>query len=691
MSSLVTGTRAAASPEAIPHELLELVQELAVAVHKRGIYPATHPMQRGAVEAVLARLQRVLASRPELAIGVARSHLLLDGHPTDPGHPLLSELAGRMHVHQVGGVRFVPGVSRDELDGFVAALAESLQRGGEPLGARRSGDAAAWPHLIVSPLAFEQLALLDESGAVAPGAGGASRAAQLWGALAQAALADGLMGGGGEVYHPHELARSIERKIGTPQFDDHLSEFLLQAVGVSDGRVAASEPVLRTQVSQLVEALSEPALEQLLQMGGDRERRDAFLSGASETLGAHAVLDLVRVAAEQDGAPISSAVLRLMRKLAREASAPRAGARGADLALRRIARHLLRDWTLDDPNPEQYSRMLVEISGEGSSTTVDRRRDAAEAERVIEISLDVARISPSTEAALGRLVMRDGVAATLERLHALPESPCREELIGRLLNESMLREQLRADRPDMALLTLAVDRMRVQAVAPILRAIDERDEPDPAWTVTLLQRLGTEAFAFLREALPGSSIRVLRQLAVLFERLDSWPSGVDVLAFARHPDAAVRRETLRFLLRHDGTREAALLLALRDADVRTFHHAMHLALRGCSAEASRLLMRRYDDASLGAELRPRIVRAIASAGTPDALAWLLELVLVSRWWRAGKRLRKGSPEVIAAIGAVAQHFHGHEAADEVLQLAKRSRDDDIRRAANPLPDALAAL
>lgn len=143
MSSLASETRPAASPEAIPHELLELVQELAVAVHKRGIYPASHPMQRGAVEAVLARLQRVLAARPELAIGVARSHLLLDGQATDPGHPLLSELAGRMHGHQVGGVRFLPGLLRDELDGFVGALAESLQRGGEPLGARRAGDAPA--------------------------------------------------------------------------------------------------------------------------------------------------------------------------------------------------------------------------------------------------------------------------------------------------------------------------------------------------------------------------------------------------------------------------------------------------------------------------------------------------------------------------------------------------------------------
>jgi hypothetical protein len=690
MSSLASGTPPTASPEAIPLELRELAQELAVAVHKRGIYPASHPMQLGAVDAVLTRLQRVLTKRLELPIGVARSHLLLDGVATDPEHPLLSELASRMHDHQLGGVRFTPGVSRAELDALVAALAESAVRGGVPLGARTGEEAPRWPHVVVSPVSFEQLALLDEGGAPMANAARAARAAELWGSLAHAALADGVGGGGaggGEVYRPQELARSIEQKLGTPQFDDHLTGFLLQAVGALDGTARDGGPELRTQLSQLVESLSEEALQRLLEMGGDRTRRDAFLNSASQSLGAHAVLDLVRVAAAQDGAPISSAVLRLMRKLAREASTLRSGARGADFALRRIARHLLRDWTLDDPNPDAYSRMLVELSSEGSVAAVDRSRDALEPERLVEISLEVSLVAPSTESALGRLVMRDGVAATLERLQLLPESETRESLVGRLLNESMLREQLAAERPDLPLLAHAVDRMRERAIPPILQAIDQRDDADPSWTVPLLMRLGDDVIAPLRDALTGSSIKVLRMLVAVFERLDAWPSSVDPMTFARHPDAAVRREAIRFLLRQEATREAALLLGLRDSDTRTFHQAMQFALRGCSVEGARILMRRFDDESSGAELRPRVIRTIGSVGTAEALAWLSARVLTTRWWRGGMRLRKRSPEVLAAIGALAQHHRGDEAAERVLQLAMRSRDADIRRAAATPPDA----
>ncbi|MEP7383424.1 MAG: hypothetical protein ABI910_17195 [Gemmatimonadota bacterium] len=684
MTSLAPGTPPAASPAAIPHELIELVQELAVAVHKRGIYPASHPMQLGAVDALLARLQRVLTTRAELPIGVARSQLLLDGTPTDSDHPLLSELATRLHSHQLGGLRFTAGVARDELDALVGALAESALRGSVPLGALDAEDTPRWPHVLLSPLAFEQLALLDADGSAVPSVSCSARDSQLWGALAHAALSD--WEGGDEIHSPEHVARSIERQLGTPQFDEHLSGFLLQVVGELGARSAEGEPALRLQVSQLVEQLSDGALQQLLEMGGDRSRRDAFLAGANSTLGAHAVLDLVRVAAAQDGAPISSAVLRLMRKLAREASGTRASGRGADVALRRMVRHLLRDWTLDDPNPEEYSRLLGELSAEGAVAAMDRRRDALEPERIVEICLEVALVTPSTEAALGRLALRDGVAATLERLQLLPESEARESLVGRLLNESTLREQLTAERPDLQLLTHAVERMRVRAVVPILQAIDARDDADAAWAVTLLLRLGREALRPLRDALPGVSIRVLRQVLVVFDRLDEWPTGVVPTTFARHPDPAVRREAIRFLMRHDDTRESGVLLGLRDADVRTFHVALHAAVRGCSVEGSRLLMKRYEDGSIGAELRARVVRTIANVGTLEALEWLNAQALTTRWWSGGMRLRKGSPEVLATIGAIAQYYRDEGAAVHVLQLAARSRNEDIRRAAAARPE-----
>ena len=225
-----------AHPESLPPELREFAQELAVAVHKRGIYPAGHPMQQGAVEGVLERLSSLLAARPELSIGVGRSHLILDGVSTDPHNPLMCELAERLHDHLLGGVRIIAGVSRAELDDFVARLATPASRGGEALGTQAEQVSEQWSHIHVVPVAFNQLALLeggDEgegSEATAPG----SRTDVVWTALAQAALAGNGAGGGGELRSPVELAQAFEARAGAPGGRDSLLEALRHALELDE-------------------------------------------------------------------------------------------------------------------------------------------------------------------------------------------------------------------------------------------------------------------------------------------------------------------------------------------------------------------------------------------------------------------------------------------------------------------------
>lgn len=667
--------------ESLPLELREFVQDLAVAVHKRGIYPAAHPMQLGAVETAMTRLASLMASRQELAVGVARTHLLVEGIATDPHHPLLSDLANRMHDHQLGGLRLLVGVTREELEGLVAALSESPLRGGVPIGARARELEQEWPHLHLSPLAFHQLALLSddaEDGDV--GAVVASKSSEVWAALAHTAL------GGGDseeqsLYQPSNLAASIERRLADPQARGHVIEALLEAVDEIEAPEAGGDGALRQRVTQLVQLLSEQAIHQLLEMNGDRNRRDAFLDKASRALGAQAVVDLVRAAAAQDGAPVSAAMLRLLQKLARGASRSRPTARAMDVALRRVTRRLLRDWTLDDPNPEHYSMVLGEIAQAGTASARDRHRDSCEPERIIEMSLDARVVTTSTEAALGRLVMREGVAATLDRLMNLPPSPERELLEGRLVNDAMLREQLAAERPDLTVLAHAVDRMRVQAIDPILQALVKREEHEGEWAVSLLTRLGFDVLVPLGLAMPTLPPRALRHVLAVFDRLDAWPPGVEPATLARHADAAVRREAIRYLLKHDATREGGILMGLRDPDLRTFGLAMTNVMRACSRDAARLLMERYDDPAIGSELRARMARTIASSRAPETLEWMLAQVLTTRWILGSVRLRKPTLEVRAIIGAIAQYHRNEPRAEHVLRLAERSRDDGMRRAA----------
>lgn len=672
--------------EELSHELHDLVLELAVAVHKRGIYPASHPMQRGAVDGLTSRLTSALTTRLHLSLGVARQQLVVDGVSTNADHPLIRELAQQLHDHQLGAIRVRIGVERHEVDGLIAVISTSLLQGGDPLGALPADELPRWPNIELYPIAFDQLELLDEAGLADEGDDVADRDArtrgsELWVGLARAAMVGGWSND--TVRSPRLIAESIDRNKGDQAYDQVIVGYLLQIVGELKSGGAVVGGALRRRVSQLMGSLSQQGVEHLLRMGGVRRQREDFLARATDTLSASAVVDLVRAAASLDGTPISNSVLRLLTKMARDAESRRPASRAADTALRSVVRRLLRSWTLDDPNPEAYSMLLSDVSQHDREATRDLRRDGCEPERLLEISLDVGTIVPSTEAALERLVMRDGVAATLDRLHRYPESHIRETLVDRLLNESMMREQLAAERPDVAVLQHAVDRMRLRAVAPLLHALQARDGYDVPWIVDLLQRIGVDALPLLGAALPHLTAAALRHVLAVFDRLDAWPLGSAPATFARHADAAVRREAIRYLLKHDETREQGILLGLRDTDMRTLNASINWLMRHCSLEAARVLVQRYDDPLLGAELRARSLRAVAAVQHVDIRRWLITTATTTRWLSGSVRLRKSSLELLAALAALAAHHGEDPDVKAVLQLALRHRDEHIRRAATP--------
>ncbi len=106
MSSIVTDS----ADTTLPQDHADLLVELAVAVHKNAIYPGTHPLLVAAVDSLARRLTSVLDQTPTLSIGVARRQLIIEGVATDEHHPILRELAGRLHRHQIGAMRFTRGL-----------------------------------------------------------------------------------------------------------------------------------------------------------------------------------------------------------------------------------------------------------------------------------------------------------------------------------------------------------------------------------------------------------------------------------------------------------------------------------------------------------------------------------------------------------------------------------------------------
>ena len=161
---------------ALARELSDFLIEFSIALHKHSMYPDGHPTLGPASDGVARRLETLLAERGRLSLGVARDQLVIEGVATDPKHPVLRDLADRLHRHHLGAISFDRGVVGAEIDESLKVLAVDAGRGGgEPLGLRPRGKVPVWPHIQLYPMTFDRLQLLDagegpEEAAAAPAA-----------------------------------------------------------------------------------------------------------------------------------------------------------------------------------------------------------------------------------------------------------------------------------------------------------------------------------------------------------------------------------------------------------------------------------------------------------------------------------------------------------------------------------------
>src|SRR5712664_44421 len=100
---------------ALSRELADFLIELSIALHKHAMYPEGHPSLAPAAAGVVRRGEALLQERPTLSLGVARNQLIIEGVATDPRHPVLAELAGRLHRHHLGAATFSRGITAEEV------------------------------------------------------------------------------------------------------------------------------------------------------------------------------------------------------------------------------------------------------------------------------------------------------------------------------------------------------------------------------------------------------------------------------------------------------------------------------------------------------------------------------------------------------------------------------------------------
>ena len=692
-------------PAPLPHEratlsreLSEFLIELSIALHKHSMYPEGHPSLAPAAAAVLRRADALLRDRSSISLGVARNQLVIEGVATDPRHPVLAELAGRLHRHHLGAISFSRGVEAGEIEDLLRTLAVEADRSGQPLGLGDPVRLAAWQHVRLHPMTYERLELLDKSPHESLDAGeGRSdddsvrdqrvRGAQLWIGLARAALAGQIGEDDAPPTKPAVIAKAIDEHPRGEAYDQVIVGYLLQLAEELKAAGGQEAVELRRRTSTLISEMQPETLRRLIEMGGDGAQRQKFVIDASLGMAVDAVLDIVKAAAKASHQSVSGALMRMLSKMAAHAEQGKPQARTlADRALREQVRGLLTGWSLADPNPEAYGQALQRMSQ--ASTRVDDTvawRHAPEPERLIQMSLEVGAAGPGVYRACGTMIDRGRLGVLIDLLEAAPEGvTSTEELWRRAVSPETLQWLLASEPVDFATVDRVLPRLGALAADPLLDALASAQERGTRRALLdRLRRLGPSLGPSITARLADERWYVLRNLLMLLEELPELPIGFSVLPWVSHADPRVRFEAFKIGVKSPQERDRVITQALGDPEHRVARIALIASLQGVPPLALPRIIAIATNRQGAADLRLLAIRVLGVARAPEAFEELVKLVDGGRTVLGKRRLLPRSRELVAAVAALATGWRAHPRGMELLLLAAVSDDADVRAATDP--------
>ena len=676
----------------LSRELADFLVELSITLNKHAIYPTSHPLLDVAVDGVASRVATLFTGdRDSLSIGVARRQLIIEGVATDPLNPVLKELAQRLHEHHVGAVKFIRGITRDELASALAALAVDPTRADRPIGqdAERLGE--VWEHVRFFPLTYDRLQLIEEDPKEAPTADQmrAGRATQLWIGLARAALVSDVSTSGGKkseadenaALEPATVAKAIDEHQREEAYDQVIVGYLLQIseeLKTAEGPEAAG---LQRRVSRLVASLKDSTLERLLEMGGDKAQRRRFLLDASQGVTVEAVIDLVKAASAAEGQTVSHSMLRMLSKLAHHPSSggPRAK---TDPTIRDVMRRLVDDWSLDDPNPDAYRKALETMSTfrtVGEKAASSAAPTDIEPERMVQIAIEVGAMGPQVRSAMADLCRAGRAELLLDLVERAPNADAAAPVWEFLKEERVLELLLKQPRLDIPLITRFVKRIGSTAVPTLLDlVINIEDAKIRAQFYELLLSIGDQIGEPAAARIPDAPPAVQRELLTLMGKLTTLPPGFSPRSFLDNEEPLVRREAVRMLLRVPAERDETIMSALSDVDDRVVFAGLTVAQERCPPAGIELIKQRVDRGELDSQLRTMGIRIVSQQHNADTLAWFLSYVVTEAHWPRRPKLKPATPEMLAALSMIATNWRTDPAADTAIKLAEQSKDAEVR-------------
>jgi hypothetical protein len=675
----LTSAPASSDRAVLPRDVALFLPLFGITLHKCSVYPENHPLLKNSIDAVASHLRVTVVNRPFLLMGVARTQLLVEGFATDPDNPVLRELAGKLHRHQLGAIKFTSGVTQAELAEVLRVLCTDSRQ--HPLGDNLAEYDNRWEHIRLLPPAYDRLELAEgEQHLGEASKAPASAAGQMW--MALAAVAVEAEGAPELRSDPRAVAEALN-KMRDPDKSKRVINYLLglsRELRLSAGQEAA---MLKERLAQLFTHIKPETLKEIASIGSDLAQRRRLVVDGANMLPAGSVITLLRAVSEAGHQSIPQAMVRLLTKLALQADKGAQSIREeADLAMREAVRQLVNNWELDDPNPVAYSRVLERLSRHPSGGTAQKEGHSAEAIRLVEMSLETDTVGDAVWAALEELVMQ-GDAGRVVRMVEDPNvaEDIQEQFWLHLATPANMRIMLSNEPRDTDVVEMLLERMGMAAAEPMLESLEVAENRTMRRRLlTRLGRLGPEIGPMLVERLPGAPWYVQRNLLALLGALPEIPADFAPAEYVDHDDARVRREAVKLLLRLPGQRDEAILAALGDDDDGNVRLGLNAALNGCPAGAVARLLVLLNDPRAAVDVQTLTIRVLGTIRSVATRDWLVGHAMTRATWFRKSRLQPKTPLLLAVVSALSREFRDDPATQEVLQLARANPDADIRRA-----------
>jgi len=379
--------------------------------------------------------------------------------------------------------------------------------------------------------------------------------------------------------------------------------------------------------------------------------------------------------------------MRMLSKLAAHAEQGTPQARTlADSALRDQVRGLLTGWDLADPNPEAYGQALQRLSQAGPGLAAPAQQmHAPEPDRVVKISLEADAVGPNVWRACATMVDTGRLAELVGLLEeASPDIKATQELWERAVSTDSLRWLLVHEPVDFATVDRLLPRLGERAADPLLDTLAEAEVRATRRAVLdRLKGLGPALGPNITGRLGDERWYVKRNLLTLLDELPKLPAGFSALQWLSHEDARVRLEAFKLGLKAPEERDRAIIQALADPEPRLTRMALIAARQGIPARAVPRVIALANNRQIPWELRLQAIRVLGGSRSPHAVEVLLAMTDGGRTLLRRPKLPPKSPELLAALSALATGWGVEPRATAVLARAALSSDPEIRAATDP--------